>query len=169
VASVTLRRLAKRYDPEGRSAVDGLSLEVRDGELFVLLGPSGCGKTTVLRCIAGLEEPPRGNPDRRARRHPPRSAARDVAMVFQTQASTSLTVRKNLAFGLEVRRAPAAEIARRVQQAAVRLRLEPLLDRRPGELSGGSASVWPWVGPGARAAGLSARRAARESRARAAR
>ncbi|HKC82569.1 MAG TPA: ATP-binding cassette domain-containing protein, partial [bacterium] len=56
MASVTLRRLAKRYDPEGRSALDGLSLEVRDGELFVLLGPSGCGKTTVLRCIAGLEE-----------------------------------------------------------------------------------------------------------------
>jgi ABC-type sugar transport system ATPase subunit len=139
VASVTLRRLAKRYDPEGRSALDGLSLEVRDGELFVLLGPSGCGKTTVLRCIAGLEEPTVGEiliGERDVTRlHP---AARDVAMVFQTQALyPHLTVRKNLAFGLEVRRVPAAEIARRVQQAAVRLRLEPLLDRRPGELSGG--------------------------------
>jgi len=139
VASVTLRRLAKRYDPEGRSAVDGLSLEVRDGELFVLLGPSGCGKTTVLRCIAGLEEPTAGEiliGERDVTRLDP--AARDVAMVFQTQALyPHLTVRKNLAFGLEVRRVPAAEIARRVQQAAVRLRLEPLLDRRPGELSGG--------------------------------
>jgi len=139
VASVTLRRLAKRYDPEGRSALDGLSLEVRDGELFVLLGPSGCGKTTVLRCIAGLEEPTAGEiliGERDVTRLDP--AARDVAMVFQTQALyPHLTVRKNLAFGLEVRRVPAAEIARRVQQAAVRLRLEPLLDRRPGELSGG--------------------------------
>ncbi len=139
MASVTLRRLAKRYDPEGRSALDGLSLEVRDGELFVLLGPSGCGKTTVLRCIAGLEEPTVGEiliGERDVTRLDP--AARDVAMVFQTQALyPHLTVRKNLAFGLEVRRVPAAEIARRVQQAAVRLRLEPLLDRRPGELSGG--------------------------------
>ncbi|HXL51792.1 MAG TPA: ABC transporter ATP-binding protein [Gemmatimonadales bacterium] len=139
MASVTLRRLAKRYDPEGRSALDGLSLEVRDGELFVLLGPSGCGKTTVLRCIAGLEEPTAGEiliGERDVTRLDP--AARDVAMVFQTQALyPHLTVRKNLAFGLEVRRVPAAEIARRVQQAAVRLRLEPLLDRRPGELSGG--------------------------------
>lgn len=139
MASVTLRRLAKRYDPEGRPALDGLSLDVRDGELFVLLGPSGCGKTTVLRCIAGLEEPTAGEiliGERDVSRLDP--GARDVAMVFQTQALyPHLTVRKNLAFGLEVRRVPAAEIARRVQHAAVRLRLEPLLDRRPGELSGG--------------------------------
>ncbi len=139
MASVTLRRLAKRYQLEGRPALDGLSLEVRDGELFVLLGPSGCGKTTVLRCIAGLDEPTAGEiliGERDVTRLDP--AARDVAMVFQTQALyPHLTVRKNIAFGLEVRRLPAAEIARRVQQAAQRLRLEPLLDRRPGELSGG--------------------------------
>jgi len=139
VASVTLRRLAKRFHPEGRPALDGLSLEVRDGEFFVLLGPSGSGKTTVLRCIAGLEEPSAGEilvGERDVTRLDP--AARNVAMVFQTQALyPHLTVRKNIAFGLEVRRVPAAEIARRVQQAAVRLRLEPLLDRRPGELSGG--------------------------------
>jgi len=138
VASVTLRRLAKRYDAAGR-ALEDLSLEVRDGEFFVLLGPSGCGKTTVLRCIAGLEEPTAGEiliGERDVTRLDP--AARDVAMVFQTQALyPHLTVRKNLAFGLEVRRVPAAEIARRVQEAAVRLRLAPLLDRRPGELSGG--------------------------------
>ena len=60
MASVTLRRLAKRFDPVGRPALDGLSLELRDGEFFVLLGPSGSGKTTVLRCIAGLEEPSAG-------------------------------------------------------------------------------------------------------------
>src|SRR5882672_9221974 len=129
MASVILRRLAKRYDPEGRPALDELSLEVRDGEFFVLLGPSGCGKTTALRCIAGLEEPSAGEI---------LTGARDVAMVFQTQALyPHLTVRRNIAFGLEVRRVPAAEIARRVQQAAERLGLGNLLERRPGELSGG--------------------------------
>ncbi len=139
MASVTLRRLAKRYDPEGRPALEDMSLEVHDGEFFVLLGPSGCGKTTVLRCIAGLEEPSAGEiliGERDVTRLDP--AARDVAMVFQTYALyPHLTVRRNIAFGLEVRRVPAAEIARRVQQAADRLGLGPLLDRRPGELSGG--------------------------------
>jgi len=139
VASVTLRRLAKRYDPEGRPALEELSLEVRDGEFFVLLGPSGCGKTTALRCIAGLEEPSAGEiliGERDVTRLDP--AERDVAMVFQTQALyPHLTARRNIAFGLEVRRVPTADIARRVQQAAERLGLGTLLDRRPGELSGG--------------------------------
>src|SRR3989454_11022514 len=106
-----------------------MSLEVRDGEFFVLLGPSGCGKTTVLRCIAGLEEPTAGEiliGERDVPRLDP--AARDVAMVFQTQALyPHLTVRKNLAFGLEGRRVPAADIARRVQEAALRLRRGPTL------------------------------------------
>src|SRR5437870_13215798 len=128
MASVTLRGLAKTYHPGGTQAVADLSLEVRDGEFFVLLGPSGCGKTTVLRCIAGLEEPTAGEiliGERDVTRLDP--AARDVAMVFQTQALyPHLTVRKNLAFGLELRRLPAAEIARRVQQAADRLGLGPL-------------------------------------------
>ena len=139
MASVTLRRLAKRYHPEGRSALEDLSLDVRDGEFFVLLGPSGCGKTTALRCIAGLEEPSSGEVligGRDVTRLDP--AARDVAMVFQTYALyPHLTVRGNVAFGLEVRRVPTAEIARRVQQVANRLGLGPLLERRPAELSGG--------------------------------
>ena len=139
MASVTLRRLAKRYDPHGRPALEELSLAVNDGEFFVLLGPSGCGKTTALRCIAGLEEPSAGEVligERDVTRLDP--AARDVAMVFQTHPLyPHLTVRRNIAFGLEVRRVPAAEIARRVQQAADRLGLGTLLDRRPGELSGG--------------------------------
>jgi len=139
VASVTLRRLAKRYDPHGRPALEELSLAVNDGEFFVLLGPSGCGKTTALRCIAGLDEPSAGEVligERDVTRLDP--AARDVAMVFQTHALyPHLTVRRNIAFGLEVRRVPSAEIARRVQQAADRLGLGTLLDRRPGELSGG--------------------------------
>ena len=139
MASVTLRRLAKRCDPYGRPALEELSLAVNDGEFFVLLGPSGCGKTTALRCIAGLDEPSAGEVligERDVTRLDP--AARDVAMVFQTHALyPHLTVRRNIAFGLEVRRVPAAEIARRVQQAADRLGLGTLLDRRPGELSGG--------------------------------
>ena len=139
MASVTLRRLAKRYDPHGRPALEELSLAVNDGEFFVLLGPSGCGKTTALRCIAGLDEPSAGEVligERDVTRLDP--AARDVAMVFQTHALyPHLTVRRNIAFGLEVRRVPSAEIARRVQQAADRLGLGTLLDRRPWELSGG--------------------------------
>jgi multiple sugar transport system ATP-binding protein len=139
VASVTLRRLAKRYHPDGRPALEDLSLDVRDGEFFVLLGPSGCGKTTAVRCIAGLEEPSNGEVligGRDVTGLDP--AARDVAMVFQTYALyPHLTVRRNIAFGLEVRRVPAAEIARRVQQVADRLGLGSLLDRKPAELSGG--------------------------------
>src|SRR5256886_4503203 len=96
-------------------------------------------KTTALRCIAGLEEPSSGEVligGRDVTRLDP--AARDVAMVFQTYALyPPLTVRGNVAFGLEVRRVPAAEIARRVQQVADRLGLGPLLERRPAELSGG--------------------------------
>jgi len=87
VASVTLRRLAKRYDPHSRPALEEVSLEVSDGEFFVLVGPSGCGKTTVLRCIAGLEEPSAGEillDGREVTGLDP--AARDVAMGFQTDA-----------------------------------------------------------------------------------
>jgi len=139
VASVTLRRLAKRYAPQSRPALEEVSLEVSDGEFFALVGPSGCGKTTLLRCIAGLEEPSAGEillDGRDVTGLDP--AARDIAMVFQTYALyPHLTVRRNIAFGLEVRRTPASEIARRVQQAADRLGLGTLLDRRPGELSVG--------------------------------
>src|SRR5438105_15564669 len=87
MASVTLRGLAKTYDPGGTQAVADLSLDVRDGEFFVLLGPSGCGKTTALRCIAGLEEPSSGEVligGRDVTRLDP--AARAVARVFQTYA-----------------------------------------------------------------------------------
>lgn len=139
MASVTLRGLAKRYDRDDRPALDGVSLDVRDGELFVLLGPSGGGKTTLLRCVAGLEEPDAGDVligERDVTRLPP--AERDVAMVFQSHALyPHLTVRGNIAFGLEVRRVPAEEVARRVQQAAERLGLAGVLDRHPAQLSGG--------------------------------
>jgi len=138
MASVTLRGLAKTYD-SGTQVVADLSLDVRDGEFFVLLGPSACGKTTVLRCIAGLEEPTAGEiliGDQDVTHLSP--GARDVAMVFQSHALyPHLSVRGNIAFGLEVRGVPAAEITRRVEQAAGRLGLTAALERRPGALSGG--------------------------------
>src|SRR5881398_1174937 len=148
MASVTLRGLAKTYDPGGTQAVADLSLDVRDGEFFVLLGPSGCGKTTVLRCIAGLETPSAGEiriGDRDVTQLSP--GERDVAMVFQSHALyPHLSAWGNIAFGLEVRGVAAAEIARRVEQAAQRLGLTGALERLPGALSGGERQRWPWLG-----------------------
>jgi multiple sugar transport system ATP-binding protein len=139
MASVTLRRLTKTYDPGAQPVLEDLSLEVGDGEFFVLLGPSGCGKTTLLRCIAGLEEPSAGEiliGERDVTHVAP--GARDVAMVFQTHALyPHLTVRGNIGFGLAVRGVAAPEIARRVGAAATRLGLVAALDRLPGALSGG--------------------------------
>ncbi len=138
MASVTLRQLSKVFDG-GVQALHHLDLEVRDGELLVLLGPSGSGKTTVLRCIAGLEEATSGEVvigERVVTQDPP--GARDVAMVFQSPALyPHLTVRDNFAFPLELRGVARAQITRRVLEAAARLGLEPLLDRRPGQLSEG--------------------------------
>jgi len=139
MASVILRNLTKSFDGAARPALRELSLEVRDGEFLVLLGPSGCGKTTALRCIAGLDEATEGEihiGERDVTRLPP--AARDVAMVFQNYALyPHLTVRENIAFALEVRRVPRKEILRRVSEAAQRLGLAELLERRPAQLSGG--------------------------------
>src|SRR5437667_8055006 len=138
MASVTIRRLSKVFDG-GVQALHELDLEVRDGELLVLLGPSGSGKTTVLRCVAGLEEPTTGDVvigERVVTHAPP--AERDVAMVFQTPALyPHLTVRDNIAFPLELRSVADAQIARRVLEAAQRLGLESVLDRLPAPLSEG--------------------------------
>jgi multiple sugar transport system ATP-binding protein len=120
-------------------AVDDVNLTIGDGEFMVLVGPSGCGKTTLLRTIGGLEEVTAGRiriADRDVTKVAP--SARDVAMVFQNYALyPHMTVRKNLGYGLRVRRTPKKEIARRVEQVARMLGLEQLLDRRPGQLSGG--------------------------------
>jgi ABC-type sugar transport system ATPase subunit len=138
MASVTVRRLSKVFDG-GVQAVHHLDLDVRDGELLVLLGPSGSGKTTVLRCIAGLEEPTSGDiviGERVVTHVPP--ADRDVAMVFQTPALyPHLTVRENIAFPLDIRGVSDAQITRRVLEAAQRLGLQDVLDRVPAQLSEG--------------------------------
>ena len=122
-------------------AVRGLSLDVADGEFMVLVGPSGSGKTTALRMLAGLESVTRGEiviGERVVNRVAPRE--RDIAMVFQDYALyPQMTVFDNLAFGLRRRKLPRAEIAARVGRAAELLDIAALLDRRPGQLSGGQA------------------------------
>ena len=123
----------------GVVAVDDVDMTIEDGEFMVLVGPSGCGKTTLLRSIGGLEKVTSGRiliDDRDVTRLEP--SARDLAMVFQNYALyPHMTVRKNLGYGLRVRKTPRKEIERRVGEVATLLGLEELLDRRPGQLSGG--------------------------------
>ncbi len=138
INGIRLDNVAKAY-PGDIVAVRQLSLEVRAGEYLVLVGPSGCGKTTTLRLIAGLEEPTSGRvflDEQDATIWPPHE--RDVALVAQDAALyPHLSVSENIAFGLKLRREPAARIAERVRQTAERLKLSDLLSRRPQELSGG--------------------------------
>ena len=138
MAEVTLRSVRKVY-PNGFVAIADASFEIRDGELLVLVGPSGCGKSTLLRMIAGLEEVSSGAiliGERDVTHLEPRD--RDIAMVFQSYALyPHMTVARNLGFGLELRGHDAAEIEKRVKQAAETLELTQFLDRLPRQLSGG--------------------------------
>jgi ABC-type sugar transport system ATPase subunit len=116
-----------------------INLEVEDGEFVVFVGPSGCGKSTLLRTIAGLERPSGGELAIDGKVVNTVSAAdRGLAMVFQSYALyPHMSVRQNLAFGLENTRLPRAEIDARIAEAARMLEIESYLDRRPGQLSGG--------------------------------
>src|ERR1700729_1087922 len=138
MAQIVLDQVDKVY-PGGVKGVDGLSLEIRDGEFMVLVGPSGCGKSTALRSIAGLEEISSGTisiGDRVVNDLPPKD--RDIAMVFQNYALyPHMTVEQNLAFGLQQRKTPKDEIKRRVTEVAKMLGLEQYLKRKPAALSGG--------------------------------
>jgi multiple sugar transport system ATP-binding protein len=139
VAGVRFQHASRVYVAGHQPAVDRLALEIADGELCVLVGPSGSGKSTALRMLAGLEPVDGGSiwiGDRDVTDLPPKR--RDIAMVFQSYALyPHMTVRQNLGFALRVARLPRAEVARRVQEAARLLELEPFLDRRPRALSGG--------------------------------
>ena len=123
----------------GVQAVRDVSLEIADGEFMVLVGPSGCGKTTILRMIAGLEEVTDGEiviGERVVTDEKPKD--RDIAMVFQNYALyPHMNVEQNIGFGMRLRRAPKAEVQRRVGDAARVLALLDHLARKPGELSGG--------------------------------
>src|ERR1700750_46522 len=119
--------------------VHGLDLAIADGAVLGLVGPSGSGRPTALRMLAGLESITAGEiriGDRVVNSIAPRE--RDIAMVFQDYALyPQMTVFDNLAFGLRRRRTPKEEIERRVRSAAASLDLEPYLERKPGQLSGG--------------------------------
>src|SRR3984893_9176494 len=138
MARVVLDNLTKRY-AGGTLAVDKLSLDIADGEFICLVGPSGCGKTTALRMIAGLEEISEGEvriADRVVKDLAPRYG--DIAMVFQSYALyPHMSVYNNMAFGLQLRKMPKAEIDKSVHEAARILDLERFLERKPGQLSGG--------------------------------
>ncbi len=122
-------------------AVDRVSLEIRRGEFFSILGPSGCGKTTTLRLLAGFEQPDAGEIRLLGRRvNDERAYQRGIGMVFQNYALfPHLSVERNVAFGLEQRRRPAAEIRVRVERALGMVRLDPATyrARMPAQLSGG--------------------------------
>lgn len=138
MGELILDRLTKRF-PDGTEAVKGVSLRVRDGELFVLVGPSGCGKSTLLAMIAGLEAIDEGElrlDGRVINDLDPKD--RNMAMVFQSYAIyPHMTVGENLSFPLRLAKLSRAEIKRRIQQAASILELTELMDRRPASLSGG--------------------------------
>ena len=138
MARIQFQDVGKRY-PNGVAAVAGLNLDIADREFVVLLGPSGCGKSTTLNMIAGLEAITDGTLliDGQVANHRP-AHQRDVAMVFQSYALyPHKSVFENIAFGLRMRRVPEAELRRRVADAAARLEITHLLQRRPANLSGG--------------------------------
>ena len=134
---ISLQTLRKEYGSV--VAVEGVDLEVAEGELIVLLGPSGCGKSTTLRMVAGLETITSGRlliGGRDVTKLEPKD--RDIAMVFQNYALyPHKTIRANMAFGLRMRGMGSAEAAERVASAADMLDIAHLLDRKPAQLSGG--------------------------------
>jgi len=135
---VRLENVTKVY-PGNVKAVNGIDLEIADAEFLVLVGPSGCGKSTTLRMVAGLEEITDGRiliDDRVVNDVPPKD--RDIAMVFQNYALyPHMTVSKNMAFALKLRRFSRQEIDSRVQRAAKMLGITAYLQRKPKTLSGG--------------------------------
>jgi iron(III) transport system ATP-binding protein len=135
--SVTIENLTKRFGDS--IALDRVSLRIEPGELFFLLGPSGCGKTTLLRSIAGFYIPDSGRilfDEENVTELPPHR--RNTGMMFQSYALwPHMTVAKNVAFGLEERKVPAADIGHRVKEALASVRMEQFGDRRIHQLSGG--------------------------------
>lgn len=141
---LTLRNIVKIFKSYEKSdsafrAIDDVSLEVGDGELVTLLGPSGCGKTTLLRMLAGFEDPTEGDilfGETRMNDLPPNQ--RGTAMVFQSYAIfPHLSVRENILFGLRLQNLAESEIAARLERSLDMVQLHGLETRRPEQLSGG--------------------------------
>jgi ABC-type sugar transport system ATPase subunit len=138
MADIILDHVNKIY-PNGVSAVRDVSLEINDGEFMIFLGPSGCGKSTTLRMIAGLESVTSGRLSiGGALMNDVDPADRNIAIVFQNYALyPHMSVAGNLAFGLQLRHVPKAEIDRRIGEISAMLGIGELLDRKPAPLSGG--------------------------------
>lgn len=140
MGNLVFKNMYKVY-PGDVVAVKDFNLEIEDKEFVVLVGPSGCGKSTTLRMVAGLEEISQGElyiDGTLVNDIPPKD--RDIAMVFQNYALyPHMTVYDNMAFGLKMRKMPKDEIDKKVRRAAKSLGIEELLERRPGELSGGQS------------------------------
>jgi multiple sugar transport system ATP-binding protein len=138
MAEMTLDRVTKTYE-DGFTAVDEISLSIKDGDFVVLVGPSGCGKSTTLRMIAGLETINGGSlkiGDRVVNNVRPKD--RDIAMVFQSYALyPHLSVADNMGFSLRMSKMPKPEREKRVKETADLLGLQPILNKKPGQLSGG--------------------------------
>ncbi|MEO8555119.1 MAG: sn-glycerol-3-phosphate ABC transporter ATP-binding protein UgpC [Actinomycetota bacterium] len=139
MATVKFDNASRTYPGNDKPSVDGLNIDIADGEFLVLVGPSGCGKSTALRMLAGLEEVNVGDVwigDRNVTDLSPKD--RDVAMVFQNYALyPHMTVADNMGFALKIAGVNKAEIAKRVADAAKILDLEDYLQRKPKALSGG--------------------------------
>jgi sn-glycerol 3-phosphate transport system ATP-binding protein/multiple sugar transport system ATP-binding protein len=139
MATVYFDEATRRFSKDDVPAVDGITLDIADGEFLVLVGPSGCGKSTTLRMLAGLEPVDGGRilvdgHDQKGVR--PRD--RDIAMVFQSYALyPNMSAAQNMAFALDNAKVSKAETKQRVDEAAKILELEQLLDRKPGQMSGG--------------------------------
>ena len=134
---LTIRNLRKAY---GETVIlHDVNIEIEEGDFLVLVGPSGCGKSTLLNCIAGLEPITGGSVaigGREMTKAPPKD--RDIAMVFQSYALyPTMTVAKNITFGMKVRGVDAATQKRKLEEVARQLQISQLLDRKPGQLSGG--------------------------------
>jgi multiple sugar transport system ATP-binding protein len=138
MAAITLNNISKTYG-DGYHAVDGVDLDIADGEFMILVGPSGCGKSTLLRMIVGLEDISSGDlyiGGERVNQKAPRD--RNLSMVFQNYALyPHLSVYENIAFPLRLKKTPDTEVRRRVEDAAKTLELTEHLQRKPSQLSGG--------------------------------
>ena len=143
MSKIELKHIDKFY---GKNHIlKDVNLTIEDGDFMTLLGPSGCGKTTTLRVVSGLEKPQNGTIHmdgkeivNAAEAHFAPPSERDLNLVFQSYALwPHMTVRENIAFGLNIQKLPKDEVDRRIKDALGRMQIGQYVDRYPSELSGG--------------------------------